>query len=180
MNRNFSRILLCEVQATTDPKAGPETIYIHFSRNVWEAVDKSVLNSRAWVLQERILAPRVLHYGPNQLFWECRKQEACEAFPDGLQAWHVIPSQEAGLKCVIEPAIPEFRPFATDISAYSSAMEFRYADWEFLVNTYTRCSLTNPKDKLVALNGLAEVWGAMLDDDYLVGLWKKDLLRQLL
>ncbi|OCL02297.1 HET-domain-containing protein, partial [Glonium stellatum] len=179
-DRNLSGILPCEVQATVDPKTGPETVYIHLSRDVWKTVDKSVLNSRAWVLQERILAPRVLHYGPNQLFWECRKQQSCEAFPDGLQAWNIVASQETSLKSIFEPAMPEFRPFAADISAYSSPMEFRYADWDFLVNTYTRCSLTKPEDKLIAINGLAEVWGTMLDDDYMAGLWKKDLLRQLL
>ena len=42
------------------------------------------VNTRAWVVQERLLAPRTLHFGRDQLFWECRTFEACESFPGGL------------------------------------------------------------------------------------------------
>lgn len=42
------------------------------------------LNLRAWVLQERILSPRVLHFGRDQLFWECREFVACETYHRGL------------------------------------------------------------------------------------------------
>ena len=31
----------------------------------------SPLSGRGWVLQERLLAPRTLHFGREQLFWEC-------------------------------------------------------------------------------------------------------------
>jgi hypothetical protein len=41
----------------------------------------NILNSRAWCLQERLLSPRVTHFGANQLFWECRKLAACELNP---------------------------------------------------------------------------------------------------
>ncbi|KAH9205514.1 heterokaryon incompatibility protein-domain-containing protein, partial [Leptodontidium sp. 2 PMI_412] len=36
------------------------------------------LTQRAWAFQERILAPRVLHFGPHELFWECLSDEKCE------------------------------------------------------------------------------------------------------
>ncbi len=42
------------------------------------------LNQRGWVLQERILSPRVLHFGSEQLFWECREFVACETYHRGL------------------------------------------------------------------------------------------------
>jgi hypothetical protein len=42
------------------------------------------LNQRCWVLQERILSPRVLHFGHKQLFWECREFVACETYHRGL------------------------------------------------------------------------------------------------
>ncbi|CZR51356.1 uncharacterized protein PAC_01231 [Phialocephala subalpina] len=32
----------------------------------------SSLDSRGWVFQERLLSRAILHFGPNQLFWECR------------------------------------------------------------------------------------------------------------
>jgi len=33
------------------------------------------LPKRAWVLQERLLAPRVVRFASEELFWECREQE---------------------------------------------------------------------------------------------------------
>jgi len=33
--------------------------------------EDSPLSSRGWVLQERILSPRTVHYGKEQMFWEC-------------------------------------------------------------------------------------------------------------
>lgn len=33
----------------------------------------SPLSGRGWLLQERLLASRTLHFGCEQLFWECRE-----------------------------------------------------------------------------------------------------------
>lgn len=37
--------------------------------NVRQGVDHSTLNSRAWVLQERLLSPRVVHFTKTQIVW---------------------------------------------------------------------------------------------------------------
>ncbi|KAB8224216.1 ankyrin repeat-containing domain protein [Aspergillus novoparasiticus] len=39
------------------------------------------LQSRGWCLQERELSPRVLHYTPSQVLWECRAFKASEGWP---------------------------------------------------------------------------------------------------
>ncbi|KAF6837106.1 heterokaryon incompatibility protein [Colletotrichum plurivorum] len=36
------------------------------------AVLDSPLNNRGWCLQERLLAPALLHFGGGQMYWECR------------------------------------------------------------------------------------------------------------
>lgn len=36
------------------------------------------LLERAWVLQERLLSPRVLHFFDKELVWECRTEAKCE------------------------------------------------------------------------------------------------------
>jgi hypothetical protein len=52
---------------------------------LWRSdVAAAPLHKRAWVVQERLLAPRVLHFGREQLFWECHTMNACETYPDGL------------------------------------------------------------------------------------------------
>ncbi|KAF2805628.1 uncharacterized protein BDZ99DRAFT_540174, partial [Mytilinidion resinicola] len=40
--------------------------------------DALPLFSRAWALQERLLARRVLHFGPEELVWECCSLLDCE------------------------------------------------------------------------------------------------------
>lgn len=39
---------------------------------------RSPLNDRGWTLQERLLAPRVLHFGTSEMAWECAEKIACE------------------------------------------------------------------------------------------------------
>jgi hypothetical protein len=55
--------------------------------NMWaRKLTKEPLNRRGWILQERILPNRVLHFGSEQLFWECRESVACETYHHGLPA----------------------------------------------------------------------------------------------
>ena len=42
------------------------------------------LYERGWVLQERLLARRVLHFCSSQMAWECVETDADETHPDGL------------------------------------------------------------------------------------------------
>jgi hypothetical protein len=44
----------------------------------------STLHRRGWALQERLLSPRTIHLGQDQLFWECRSHMACEIYPRGI------------------------------------------------------------------------------------------------
>ena len=39
------------------------------------------LSSRGWILQERLLPPRPLHFGHEQMFWECRTALILEGHP---------------------------------------------------------------------------------------------------
>lgn len=45
-----------------------------------------VLYTRGWVLQEVLLAPRVLHCCCEQLYWHCDELRASEIFPNGMPA----------------------------------------------------------------------------------------------
>jgi hypothetical protein len=41
-------------------------------------VEEAPLNNRAWVLQERALARRILHFAAAQTYWECGERIYCE------------------------------------------------------------------------------------------------------
>jgi hypothetical protein len=44
----------------------------------------TIVYTRGWVFQERLLAPRVLNFTRNQLFWECNDLHASKSWPAGL------------------------------------------------------------------------------------------------
>jgi hypothetical protein len=41
-------------------------------------VENAPLNTRAWVLQERLLSCRTIHFGAEQMYFECGKGVYCE------------------------------------------------------------------------------------------------------
>ena len=49
-----------------------------------DAIEDAPLGRRGWVVQERALSPRTLHFGKGQIFWECLDIQASEVFPRGL------------------------------------------------------------------------------------------------
>ncbi|KAI0521308.1 heterokaryon incompatibility protein-domain-containing protein [Xylaria bambusicola] len=50
-----------------------------FERNV----NLAPLNTRGWVMQERLLSRRILHFGAEMIYWECRRRSASEFNPHG-------------------------------------------------------------------------------------------------
>ena len=148
----------------------------HFlvDRDMWLAeVVNAPLNRRAWVVQERILSPRTLHFGSNQLFWECCELSACELFPHGFPS--VLPC--TNLKsCIRSRDRPAHSP-VTLSSLYAD--QTGWAAWFIIVSDYSRGRLTVPSDKLVAVSGLARLMQPRMKCRYLAGLWEEKLLHQL-
>ena len=59
--------------------------YVLVSTRPWDhQLDYAPLSRRGWVFQERWLTPRVLHFGSDQLLWECCELNASEVYPHGI------------------------------------------------------------------------------------------------
>jgi len=58
-------------------------------------IERAPLNTRGWVVQERALSPRTLHFGRDQIFWECGELRASEVFPLGHIKFATIPRVKA-------------------------------------------------------------------------------------
>ena len=81
--RDIDRVRPCEVE-TSWVGRDPET-YVPIPKRFWdEQLDYAPLSRRGWVFQERWLAPRILHFGSDQLLWECCELNASEAYPHGI------------------------------------------------------------------------------------------------
>ncbi|KAK8130877.1 hypothetical protein PG984_007315 [Apiospora sp. TS-2023a] len=149
-------------------------VYYAVQPEIWQQdVLETPLNSRAWVCQERYLAPRNLFFGETQLFWDCHNCSACESFPTGLPPGVSRPSKS------LDPHISGARirrqwslSDAPELDAFSL--------WGELVEQCSQGHLTFPGDKLVALSGLASRMQQHIQSDYLAGLWRKHLPYQLL
>jgi hypothetical protein len=65
--------------------------------------------------------------------------------------------------------------FVGAVSSRDNEADSLYIRWSQLVRTYSETALTKPSDRLPALSGMAKVFPMRLKDEYLAGLWKRDL-----
>ncbi|KAK5674383.1 hypothetical protein LTS10_012967 [Elasticomyces elasticus] len=57
--------------------------YLLFDIHCWKhEIDDSPLGKRGWVIQERALSARTIHFGKTQIAWECRHLTCNEVFQD--------------------------------------------------------------------------------------------------
>jgi hypothetical protein len=47
-------------------------------------MNKDILNSRGWILQEQVLSRRIINFGPHEVYWECLALSASEREPEDL------------------------------------------------------------------------------------------------
>ena len=138
-------------------------------------VQQCYLESRAWVLQEILLAPRILYFAPQKLYWECASLCAHEDAPSTPVLGYPIKQSVFDSPLLVSPTVNEKND--------SVGADYRlYRIWMNAVNSYTKRKLTRPEDKLVAISGLAERISAKFTekDIYIAGLWKRNLLLQML
>lgn len=149
-----------------------------FSRSVYLAP----LNKRGWVIQERLLSPRIVHFTHDQLFWECNSVIACETYPKGLPDVSLsnIPPAKALLTNIDRVAVGQRRPTSFP-SGISDLVKNPYFGWHELVTVYSRGDLTQKKDKLIAISGMARTMrNAIPKDRYCAGIWSGDIERGIL
>lgn len=144
--------------------------YRIYDDTIWDnGVINAPLNKRAWVCQERLLSPRNLHFGSNQLFWECGELSACEQFPQGdhQEDFHSALSTKQ-----------EFAVAIPDTKKEGSLLHILEM-WNDIIILYTQGLLTFSTDKLVAISGVASIMSLTIGVRYLAGLWDTHLTKQL-
>jgi len=136
------------------------------TKGFFEDVSRGPSADRAWVVQERLLSPRILHYTKRQLYWECQH---CILAENGL---HVASSHMPSTN--IRSLVHHQRSLPQDErSHYQLSLSW----YQHLIQSqYSRSRLTKRSDKLVALSGLARAFAARKPSRrYMAGLWENDL-----
>ncbi|PMD14523.1 HET-domain-containing protein [Hyaloscypha hepaticicola] len=129
--------------------------------DLWDPIER-----RAWPLQEFLLSRRILKYGSDQLSCSCLSIEL-----------HGDHNAEVDWFSKRDQRLLDLR-WRYRYSQYNTNSIID--SWRHLVSEYTRHKLTESKDKLLAILGLATDIGTRRDDKYLGGLWLRDLPVELL
>lgn len=112
------------------------------------ALEKEPLYQRGWALQERVLSPRVLIFGHEQMYWDCHEQQ------QGVDGTKIGPFARTRLK---------------------DSRGDLFTAWERTVCEFSSRKLSVQSDKLPALSGIAAKYYQSTQFEYLAGLWKQNI-----
>ncbi|KAL7918539.1 heterokaryon incompatibility domain-containing protein [Trichoderma austrokoningii] len=133
--------------------------------------------NRGWIFQERLLAPRVLHFGPQELSWECLEESACQC--TGI--YSSSSSTGATDTAITMSAQRMLQPKTIYNQDYWKRLdEMKLIKvWHMLVEDYTRLHLTFESDIFPAMSGIAKSFQQHRKSEYAAGMWTKSLLCDL-
>lgn len=182
------------------------TVYL---RPLVDITDNQLLGTRiftrGWTLQERVLAPRTLSFGRQQMSFECANGFVDETGRSSQlpRATELYLSKDSMLQlrrdrslwaCWVRSLSHTLRlpPVVSLISAYNIGWTTQgaidvpggywstyYGYWRGMIEQFTERQLTNSADRLPALSGLADEFRRTTGDTYLCGHWRGELITSL-
>lgn len=141
----------------------------------YKAIEKSTLNTRAWVLQEWILSPRLVHFTEDGIFWECVSHVASRNHDIDFHFTHIQDQFYANEEDRIFPVMAR-----AAVSGSFHTWQRLYEIWARLIEDYTCRKMTFREDKFAALAGLTTAFKRQLQDVSIAGLWRADFHMGLL
>ncbi|KAF2116196.1 hypothetical protein BDV96DRAFT_45216 [Lophiotrema nucula] len=139
-------------------------------------------------MQERIMSPRILHFCDPGIAWECKERNDAEGYAKGIEIKAIrqnefVPKTTIKTSVVREDCNSDSEKVQEQANAEywkESSTSRAFGSWKQIVEVYSKAGLTMPRDKLIALSGIARQMSGGLGREYVVGMWRKRLERQLL
>ncbi|KAF2650016.1 HET-domain-containing protein, partial [Lophiostoma macrostomum CBS 122681] len=125
------------------------SLTVSLRSNFRAAVDRSELTRRGWVLQERYLSSRTLHFTETSIFLE----DGSSSFPSLLAA---------------DPFDSRLSPFNIGTRMHNQKYDFA---WFKLLERYSATKLTYESDKLPAISGLVKLLQQDIQGRFVMGVW---------
>jgi Heterokaryon incompatibility protein (HET) len=119
---------------------------------------------RAWCLQEHLMPPRTISFGPSEIIFECRLSTSCEC---GYFLGNDRGTDQG-------TRFDHYQSLRTGPA--SAHLLLIKEHWLRLVQNYSSRATTFDSDRLAALAGIAEDLQKEIKCRYLAGLWEDGLL----
>jgi hypothetical protein len=116
---------------------------------------QSPLSRRGWVLQERLLSRRVLHYARDEVLWECMECSARERTT-------CLSAEDTGKRII-----------RTHYLGDAASVQLR--QWYDIVCQYSGLNLSFDDDVFAAIGGIARTFRKATGLKYAAGLWWEHL-----
>lgn len=124
------------------------------------------LLSRAWAFQERLVSPRILCFGFEELIWACQTGRSCE------EDAYLPPSRNEVDAFSIEKCGTFMHKFST-VTDNPGEMA---TQWLRIVQSYNDMELSEATDRLPAIAAIAQNFAQCdPDDEYICGLWRNSI-----
>jgi hypothetical protein len=163
----------------SQPWGSDDTYELHQAERPPPGSLEGPLLQRGWVLQERLLAPRVLHFGQKELFWECNLLESCETFPQG-PSYTDWGSRYTDIGDRFKLRMKHLQKLTViPMSRDTPEIDENLLYWGRLLSEYTKCQITQEEDKLLAISGAAKKLQSITKAQYVAGMWLDKLPQQL-
>jgi heterokaryon incompatibility protein (HET) len=152
------------------PDDGGEPLKLHVFPNFinfGDEIRKSPLAKRGWTFQERALSARIVHFGEDMCYWECK--EAC-----------IGEDEEIG-KYSVQDEYFHLRDLLAGGGESDMSKVKLHGKWAWVIAEFSKRELTVEGDAFAALEGVA-IGFAEKDKlgKYFCGLWGDEFLRYLL
>ncbi|KAF1967189.1 HET-domain-containing protein, partial [Bimuria novae-zelandiae CBS 107.79] len=183
VDRDYEHIRPASVQTSSQVTGRSDSAQVRIiEHNGWKKIlERSALHKRGWALQERLLSPRILYFTKEQILFECDIHRVCELFPTNPPPGYAPNSSDRR----------DDRPYTwykafvskeeqTGQFGENSKINSFFRRWLVIVEDYTKCHLTKRSDKLIALNGLVDLFEHLSGEKHLTGLWRSHIWESLL
>jgi hypothetical protein len=155
-----------------------------------QAIPKGQIDTRAWCLQENVLSTRILTFGPEECFFECRKgyqvsETGVYDFANSRDFYFA-----GNLTKSLSSATNIFQISEVRNDVVTEVHRRKITGWWYYMiggpenslteSGYTNRNLTYRSDKLPALSGLAHEVHKVIKCNYLAGLWESHIGEGLL
>ncbi|CZS92758.1 uncharacterized protein RCO7_10213 [Rhynchosporium graminicola] len=163
------------VQIRSGSEHGTLHFDVPFDTNI-QGNETNYLRSRAWCIQESLLSHRLLMFVTLQMSYTCVRQGLVES----RQTPFTISCEERNkiLEKFQHRSSNDLRTHQDEL--LPSTLRSMIITWYDILYDYTRRDLTFSNDRLIAISGIVAVVGSSIEDDYVAGLWRRDMPRALL